>query len=185
MFCVDLVLQTADTDPAADGWLQPLVARVAALAGVGAGRLNLALVDDRTMERLHEQYCGVRGTTDVLTFDLRDSPDELLEGDLALCVDEAARQGAQHGHPARVELLLYAVHGLLHLLGHDDRDPRAAAAMHRREDELLRAAGVGAVFDRSDLRALRREVGGTPGHRVPRRGLQARNPSSRGFEKPS
>ena len=46
------------------------------------------------------------------------------------------------------EALLYAVHGLLHLCGFDDRTARDFDVMHQREDEILCAIGVGAVFAR-------------------------------------
>src|SRR5690606_1916317 len=82
------------------------------------------------------------------TFDLRDGEAGALDGEIVLCVDEAVRQARQRRHDARLELLLYAVHGLLHLLGYDDHDPKDAAKMHRREDELLRAAGLGDVYRR-------------------------------------
>jgi probable rRNA maturation factor len=158
---VDLNLQVADVDPPLAGWLDTQLARLARLAGA-TGELAVTVVDDATMADLHERYKNVPGTTDVLTFDLRDEPDTpdapdesdpaagavpRVEGDVVVCLDEAARQSAARGHPVRVELLLYAVHGLLHLLGEDDQTPEQADRMHRREDALLEAAGFGAVFD--------------------------------------
>lgn len=112
--------------------------------------MSLLLVGDAEMSRLHAQYKGDPSTTDVLTFDLRDkqgSGDEPIEGDIVLCVDEAARQAKQRGHETRIELLLYAVHGLLHLLGYDDHRAADFKRMHAKEDELLQAAGYGAVFN--------------------------------------
>lgn len=50
------------------------------------------------------------------------------------------------GHPMAHELLLYALHGLLHLSGFDDRTDSEFAAMHAREDEILTRLGVGPVF---------------------------------------
>ena len=99
------------------------------------------------MGRLHDEHCGDLAPTDVITFDLRDTPDGPLDGDLALGRDVAVRAAAEQGTDARTELLLYAVHGLLHLLGEDDTTDDAYHRMHRREDELLTAIGVGSVFD--------------------------------------
>ena len=53
---------------------------------------------------------------------------------------------------ARDEVLLYALHGVLHLCGYDDRTDRDFAAMHRREDEILERLGVGAIFRAGDGR---------------------------------
>ncbi len=115
-------------------------------AGLTEGTLNLRVVDDASMCELHGAYHQDHSTTDVLTFDLRDSADAALEGDLALCVDEAARRAAERGHSVRDEVLLYAVHGMLHLLGEDDHTPADFERMHVREDHLLTAIGVGARF---------------------------------------
>ena len=156
---VTLDMQTDDCDPPAENWLTHEFTRVAALAGVAGGCINLAVVDDEQMAELHQQYCNIPGTTDVLTFDLRDEDDvpeikvsdtfsegAVVEGDIVLCMDVAARQAAERGHDTRLELLLYAVHGLLHLLGEDDHEPGDYRKMHQRENELLTRAGFGPVF---------------------------------------
>jgi probable rRNA maturation factor len=99
---------------------------------------------------------GINETTDVLTFDLREpvgSPDsearQPLDTDIMVCIDEAARQVVERGADAaevRRELLLYAVHGILHCLDHDDHDDDDFDRMHAAEDEILKAIGVGPVF---------------------------------------
>ena len=147
---VDLINHTDTPEPAPDGWLASHVCRAAELAGVKAARLTLVIVNDDEMAQLHEQYTGVAGTTDVLTFDLLEDADEdaqAIEGDIVLCLDEAGRQAQQRGHETHHELLLYAVHGLLHLLGEDDHDEADYQRMHAREDELLKQLGVGPLFD--------------------------------------
>ena len=65
-----------------------------------------------------------------------------------LCLDEAARRSRDLEHPVEHELLLYAIHGVLHVLGHDDHDPAAFERMHAEEDRILEAIGVGPVFRR-------------------------------------
>ncbi len=44
-------------------------------------------------------------------------------------------------------MLLYITHGLLHVLGYDDSSPAKFRRMHKREDELLEALGIGKVYD--------------------------------------
>ena len=147
---IELDLDAPDVTPPARGWLEPRLRRLASLAGVASGELSLLVVDDGEMSAMHRAHTGVAGTTDVLTFDLRDQRHQAskthVEGDLLLCRDEAARQAADRGHSAREELLLYALHGLLHLLGYDDHTPASSASMHAREDELLRLAGLPPLF---------------------------------------
>jgi probable rRNA maturation factor len=79
---------------------------------------------------------SVRGSTEG-------SPVEL---DTVLCADESRRRAEECGHGVREELLLYAVHSLLHVQGYDDITPAKARRMHRREDELLQAIDVGALY---------------------------------------
>ncbi|MEX1017236.1 MAG: rRNA maturation RNase YbeY [Phycisphaeraceae bacterium] len=152
---VRLLRETADLDPPLAGWLEPTLHQLARQAGVTRGELTVLAVDDDAMSRMHEQYAGVPGTTDVLSFDLTDAPaapgadraaPDVVEGDIVICLDEARRQAHRRGHDARLEALLYALHGLLHLLGEDDHDEQAYQRMHAREDALLQAVGLDAVF---------------------------------------
>ena len=109
--------------------------------------LSVAVVDDDSMAELHERFLKVAGPTDVLTFEIeRDADGRVSEGEVVVCLGEAARQAGARGHAVEHELLLYAIHGLLHLSGYDDLDDAGYDRMHAREDELLAALGVGAVF---------------------------------------
>lgn len=115
----------------------------------GDGEVRARVVDDREMAALHLRHSKIEGTTDVLTFDLRDDPADPslpLDADVVVCLDEAAREAAARGHAPERELLLYILHGALHCLGFDDHTDQGFDAMHRAEDELLAAAGVGPLF---------------------------------------
>jgi len=112
-----------------------------------AGEARVLLVDDARMARVHEERSGIAGTTDVLTFDLAPDDGTLLDADVYVCVDEATRQAHEFGHPVEREVLLYTLHAMLHGIGHDDTDDTSYAEMHRVEDEVLTAIGVGATFD--------------------------------------
>lgn len=145
-FTVHVHLHTADTQPPAGRWLADQMGRAAEVLQLNEGQLDLSIIDDAHMQQLHAEHCDDPTTTDVLTFDLREDDADPLEGDLMLCRDEAQRQAMARGHEARQELLLYAVHGLLHLLGEDDHEDAAYARMHQREDQLLTAMGLGPLF---------------------------------------
>ncbi len=108
--------------------------------------ISVSLVDDAEMCQLHDRYLHINETTDVLSFDLGDGDSSTVDGELVVCVDTAERESRRRGHPVPNELLLYTIHGLLHLLGYDDLDHDAAAKMHEREDELLTSIGIGPVF---------------------------------------
>ncbi|MBL0921256.1 MAG: rRNA maturation RNase YbeY [Phycisphaerales bacterium] len=131
--------------------LQRLSEALSARFPVG-GEVRARIVGDDAMAALHARHSGVEGTTDVLTFDLRDEPGAALDTDVVTCLDVAAREGAERGHPPERELLLYILHGALHCLGFDDHTDEGFAAMHAAEDELLAAAGVGPLFSPPDPR---------------------------------
>lgn len=113
---------------------------------IGA-QVQIVLVDDDTIARLNERHLGHVGATDVLTFDLRDdSAQPGIEGEIVISVETAGREAVERGHALEAELALYAVHGVLHLLGYDDQDAAQAEVMHRLEDEILLEAGIGRIF---------------------------------------
>lgn len=120
------------------------------------GEFRVAVVNDDRMAELHGRHKGEATTTDVLTFDLSDE-EGVLDTDIVVCADEARRQSHARGHGLAEELALYVVHGILHCSGYDDHDEEgefSARAMHAREDEILTAIGVGAVYTaRCDERA--------------------------------
>lgn len=109
--------------------------------------LSIALVGDQTMSDLHQQFMNIPGPTDVLTFELDyDSQGHCTAGEVVVCVPEAKRRCADHAVTLDHELLLYVLHGMLHLAGLDDRTDAAFKKMHRTEDQILTRIGIGPVF---------------------------------------
>jgi probable rRNA maturation factor len=105
--------------------------------------VSIALVNDATMSDLHQEFMNLAGPTDVLTFPM---DEEKQSGEIVICVPEARRRAKEQHTSARNELLLYAIHGMLHLCGMDDRTQRGFERMHRMEDDILTQLGIGPVF---------------------------------------
>jgi len=106
------------------------------------GTIAVAVVGDGVMRRLHRDFLGIDSPTDVLTFPI-EGPGSFL-GEVVACAGVARREARARGTSARDELLLYVVHGSLHLLGYDDATSGAFARMHRREARLLSEIGAAA-----------------------------------------
>jgi probable rRNA maturation factor len=104
--------------------------------------ISLAFVDNPTIHRLNQRYLQHDEPTDVLSFPLSEPNATKLAGELVLGVEVAAEQAAVRGHDVQVELILYVIHGLLHLCGHDDHDDADRAAMRERERHYLRQLGL-------------------------------------------
>jgi probable rRNA maturation factor len=107
--------------------------------------LSVALVGDSEMAALHERFLGRRSVTDVLSFPY-EVADEFVSGEIVVNAERAVREAARRPHSAQDELLLYVVHGLLHLLGYDDRRAADRRHMRQREQAVLKAAGCKVEF---------------------------------------
>lgn len=146
-----------------------------AALGAKAVEIELTLCGDEEMTHLNFDHMGERGPTDVLAFPLHEwTVDEghshladedvilprgaLLLGDVVIDLEQAVRQAAEGGWGAAQEIALLAVHGALHLLGHDHDEPddeeamraiehRVLGALHRRHREVDWRPG--SLFDRS------------------------------------
>ena len=99
------------------------------------------------MSEFHERFLSIPGPTDVLTFAIDHDPrGKVTAGEVIICVAEAKRQAQLRKTAVRNELLLYALHGMLHLCGFDDRTEGGYRRMHRAEDRILTQLGIGPVF---------------------------------------
>ena len=65
-----------------------------------------------------------------------------LEGEVVVDAQTALRSAPRYGWPPHDELLLYVVHGTLHLVGYDDADHGLRAEMEERESEILKKLGI-------------------------------------------
>ena len=110
----------------------------AALSNVVDRRVavSLVVVDDPTIHRLNRQFLDHDYATDVLSFVLEDDQ-ERLEGEIIVSVDTATREATEAGWRAADELMLYAVHGALHLAGYGDKQPADVIAMRAAEVAIL------------------------------------------------
>jgi probable rRNA maturation factor len=131
-------------------WLNRRLAETIAHVRKPVEQVTVCMVDDDQMRTLHHRHCGIDETTDVLTFPMSDAG-KPIEVEIVVCVDEAFRRADELGHCAEQELLLYALHGVLHAAGFNDLDEEGHAAMHAEEDRILELIGVGRTFDRAEV----------------------------------
>lgn len=119
--------------------LRRAVRAVLAEADVENAEISVAVVDDATIRRLHQRYLGQDCPTDVLSF-VFDSREDRLEGEVIVSAETARSAAPRYRHAPAEELLLYVVHGTLHLLGWRDDTPPARAAMSRRQRKIVNDA---------------------------------------------
>jgi probable rRNA maturation factor len=104
--------------------------------------LGINLVGAREMTLINETFLQHEGSTDVITFDhseKRKTKDgKIIHGELFICVDDAMAQAKEFKTDWQSEIVRYVVHGVLHLLGHDDLKPVLRKKMKVEENRLLR-----------------------------------------------
>ncbi len=128
--------------------LEKAVRGVLSAAGIRSAEISIAIVDDGRMHALNRQYLAHDYPTDVLSFVLdRDEAAGTLDGEIIASADYASREATRYGWTTDDELLLYIIHGCLHLVGHDDHTPEGKAAMRAAEAQHLAAFGLAQRYD--------------------------------------
>lgn len=95
--------------------------------------IEITLLSDAEIAAVHGEFLQDPTPTDVITFH---------HGEILISVETAQRQALAFGKGQSLqrEIALYIVHGLIHLAGHDDHDPDAAAHMARLQESVLEQA---------------------------------------------
>lgn len=126
-----------------DAWQAFAERAVKVVPAEGAG-VTIAFVSDRAMRELNRMWRHKAGTTDVLSFPAEQDEFERLEGfrlgDIAISVEQAARQAAENKLTLENELQQLILHGLLHLCGYDHETDQGQ--MNKLELRLRRRLGI-------------------------------------------
>ena len=104
------------------------------------GSVNLKLLSDAEIRELNKEFANIDAPTDVLSFPYGGSDGEL--GDVAISLETAERQAQTAGVSLGDELATLLVHGLLHILGLDHRNPKEQAVMEKHQSEIIKNAGL-------------------------------------------
>jgi len=122
--------------------------RVLEEAGIASAEISIAIVDSARMHDLNRQYLEHDYPTDVLSFVLEfDEDEQSLDGEIIVSADYAAAEAVRYGWSLDDELLLYVLHGCLHLVGHDDTTPEGQQAMREAETRHLAYFGLQHRYD--------------------------------------
>ncbi|MCS7223343.1 MAG: rRNA maturation RNase YbeY [Armatimonadetes bacterium] len=102
--------------------------------------LTVAFCDEPYIRTLNKRFLGHNGSTDVLSFpfdSITEDGDRYL-GDIVVCLPVAQRNARRYKVPLQKEVLRLTVHGLLHLLGHNDETPLERKQMAEKERSYLK-----------------------------------------------
>lgn len=140
----DAALGSGDEPPLSDARVAEAVAAAAADQGLGALELDVVFVSAAELAEMHGTFLDDPTETDVITFDLRD-PDLVdaagPDGELYVSLERARSEARLRGVRLERELLLYVVHGALHLCGLDDHEEADRSSMRAAEGRVMERLG--------------------------------------------
>jgi probable rRNA maturation factor len=133
---IEVIVNAGDFPDVDDALLERAVRHALIDARAGGGEVSITLLDDAGIRDMNREYLDRDRTTDVIAFSL---DEESLMGDVYLGFDQATRQSAELGIALNDELTRLAIHGTLHVLGHDHPDgvDRTESLMFRLQERLL------------------------------------------------
>lgn len=109
--------------------------------------LGLFFVPQAEMIRLNKRFFNRDYATDVIASPVETTSNLpiVMLGDVFICMDTARRQAAEYQHAYETEIALLVTHGILHLLGYDDLQPKARKKMRHEENKILKAIRIKSV----------------------------------------
>jgi rRNA maturation RNase YbeY len=103
--------------------------------------MNLVFVDNEEIRKINRRFLGKNTITDVIAFPLKGKiPPDDIDGEIIISAQESVRQSRQRHIPFEQELLLYCIHGVLHLIGYDDTTEQKRLKMQSKQSYYLKLA---------------------------------------------
>jgi rRNA maturation RNase YbeY len=100
-------------------------------------KASFVLSDNRFIVKLNKEYFSKNIPTDVISFNLADEIEPDYLGEVVVSVEEAVAVAEKLKIDWQVELLLYLIHGILHLIGFEDSTAVQRKKMAKKQREIL------------------------------------------------
>ena len=143
---VDVVIDSGlwKKHPDAEDTIRQAIVEAAKAERQSRGDVSVLLTDDKAIQALNKKWRGQDKPTNVLSFPAQPMPGSESSplGDIVIAFDTIAREAERDEKPFAHHLAHLAVHGFLHLAGHDHETDKEADAMERLETEILARIGV-------------------------------------------
>jgi probable rRNA maturation factor len=157
---VDILVDPSLPAPVDPARLREAVIAAARYRGFTIGRIGIRVTDNATIRQCNDQFMKHDYPTDVISFGYELNPPR-LEGEMIVSAEMARERAREIGWSSDHELLLYVVHGTLHLTGMDDRDAPSRTSMRDAERDVLVRLGIDEIVrfgaDRQPLGDARAE----------------------------
>ena len=128
-------------------YLDDVIKKVLKHEHVKNAYFGIIFVDLKEIQRINKEYRGIDSVTDVISFALEDTSDNIqidmrILGDIYVCIPKMIEQANTYGHSIKRELSFLVVHGLLHLLGYDHMNEEEEKIMFKLQELILNEAGI-------------------------------------------
>ena len=115
-----------------------LIKRLCFILKIKKGYLSIVLTGNENISLMNKKYLGKNSSTDVLSFNMQDSFDAPgVFGEIIISSEKAVENAFVFNNELDKELLLYIIHGLLHITGFNDTTVSEEGIMRKEERRLL------------------------------------------------
>lgn len=133
---IEIFNESDEIIPFSEGQFQHVVLLVQKQEKRNFLHVEVVFVNDPEILEMNRRYLGHDHVTDIITFPYHEE-NEPVEGTLYCCAPEIRRQSTELGTPYDEEVLRVVIHGLLHLVGHDDSTDSQRTRMRSLEDKYI------------------------------------------------
>ncbi|MBD3246558.1 MAG: rRNA maturation RNase YbeY [Candidatus Omnitrophica bacterium] len=117
--------------------LRTMIKKICASADIDPEAVSFVFCGNERIRELNRRYLRTDSVTDVIAFPLAEKTEPGYLGEVVVSVERAVEAAPSYRHGWEKELALYCIHGVLHLLGYDDRTAESRREMERRQEEIL------------------------------------------------
>ncbi|MBT2582338.1 rRNA maturation RNase YbeY [Planococcus sp. ISL-109] len=152
MLTIDFLDETGQLGEQALEFVSKVLQHASEHEQTGQAELSVTFTDDDSIRVINRDYRGKDQPTDVISFSMEEAGEDEVAiigetgprmlGDIIISVERTKSQAADYGHSFERELGFLAVHGFLHLLGHDHLTEPDAKRMFAKQEEILASLGV-------------------------------------------
>lgn len=100
------------------------------------GSINYIFLTDGELLKMNQEYLEHDTYTDIITFDLSEIENS-IDGDIYISVDRVRENANQLEVAMELELKRVMAHGILHLVGYDDKKEEDRTLMRKKENKYL------------------------------------------------